>query len=309
MIGPILSTMFDVLVPLSLPVLAGFFLVRIKHIETKHILVMVLYFFTPVMVFHTLSTAEISPVEISQTLKFCALNLFFMWALAQIIGKFLKLGQSQLAGFTLVSVLTNAVNYGLPLVLLSFGALGLDKASVYVIIQILVTNTFGVYFAARSSFSLPKAVGSVFKLPAVYAAVAAVLVRGLGFSVPANIAKGFAMTAQAYSPLVLTVLGTQIAGVKNVRLVSDVQRAFIAGLFVRLALSPVMAFAALRILGIEGILFSVLLILASMPVSVNSVILAERFDASPELVSKCILWTTLASFIVLPVLIEFIRIV
>jgi predicted permease len=56
-------------------------------------------------------------------------------------------------------------------------------------------------------------------------------------------------------------------------------------------------------LNITGTLFSVLLILASMPVAVNSVVLAERFGSSPSLVSRCIVWTTLASFLVLPVLI------
>lgn len=44
-----------------------------------------------------------------------------------------------------------------------------------------------------------------------------------------------------------------------------------------------------------------------MPVAVNAVILAEEFDASASIVSKCILWTTLGSFIVLPFLIELVR--
>lgn len=41
-----------------------------------------------------------------------------------------------------------------------------------------------------------------------------------------------------------------------------------------------------------------------MPVAVNAVVLAERFNASPMLLSKCILWTTLASFAILPVMIS-----
>lgn len=76
---------------------------------------------------------------------------------------------------------------------------------------------------------------------------------------------------------------------------------------VRLLLAPIVAYLGLSILKIDGTLFTVLLILASMPVAVNAVVLAERFNASPELVSRCILWTTLASFLVLPVLIVLVQ--
>ncbi|EFU38853.1 Auxin Efflux Carrier [Paenibacillus vortex V453] len=61
----------------------------------------------------------------------------------------------------------------------------------------------------------------------------------------------------------------------------------------------------LAILSIKGTLFSVILILSAMPAAVNAVILAEEYDAAPKLVSRCILWTTLASFIVLPAMIGF----
>ncbi len=98
-----------------------------------------------------------------------------------------------------------------------------------------------------------------------------------------------------------------MAGVKGTKLVRELRAAFWSGMTIRLLLSPLAALLVLRVLGISGVLFPVLFILASMPVAVNSVILAERFDASPHIVSKCILWTTLASFIVLPVLIELVK--
>jgi predicted permease len=44
-----------------------------------------------------------------------------------------------------------------------------------------------------------------------------------------------------------------------------------------------------------------------MPVAVNAVVLAERFDAASGLVSKCIVWTTLASFLTLPALIVLVQ--
>lgn len=303
MIETVISTLFQVIVPLSIPVIAGALLVRYKKLETKHLLTLVLYYLTPGMIFQTLSTAQISMGDVYKTLAFCLLNLVLLWATAKILGKTLKLSSSEVAGLTLISTLTNSVNYGLPLVLLAFGKLGLDKASIYVVAQMIITNTVGVYFAARSNFSAKDAVKSVFSLPAIYAALLAILLRVFNLQLPAGIEKSVAMISQAYSPIVLAILGAQMASVKNTELERGAQSTFWSGLTVRLLLSPLIACFGLYILNIRGLLFSVLFILSSMPVAVNSVILAEKFDASANIVSKCILWTTLASFIILPILI------
>ncbi|MNP56345.1 Membrane transport protein [compost metagenome] len=83
----------------------------------------------------------------------------------------------------------------------------------------------------------------------------------------------------------------------------NVRRAFWTGLVVRLAAAPILSWLILTALQVEGTLFSVLLILASMPTAVNAVILAEQFNASPQFVSRCILWTTAASMLMLPIMI------
>lgn len=303
MIHTVLTTLVEVIVPLSIPVGAGALLGRFKNLDTKPLLTLYLYFLSPAIILDTLATAEISLDDVYKTLAFSLLNLFLLWGLANVLGKILKLAPAEAAGLTLVSTFTNSVNYGLPLVLLAFGQLGLDKASVYVIGQMVIVNTIGVYFAARSQFSVKSAVKSVFSLPSIYAAILAFLLRGLGLHMPQELASGVSMAAAAYSPVVLAVLGAQMVKVRAAHTRRNVQLAFWTGITVRLLLAPLIAAAVLTLLNITGTLFSVLLILASMPVAVNSVVLAERFGSSPSLVSRCIVWTTLASFLVLPVLI------
>lgn len=303
MIQSVLSTLAQVIVPLSIPVLAGALLGRFKNLDTKPLLTLYLYFLSPAIILDTLATAEISLNDVYKTLAFALLNLLLLWATAGLLGKILKLAPPEAAGLTLISTFTNSVNYGLPLVLLAFGQLGLDKASVYVIAQMVIVNTIGVYFAARSQFSVRSAIRSVFALPAIYAAILAFLLRAFGLHMPHEVASGVSMVAGAYSPVVLAVLGAQMVKVQTVRTARNVQLAFWTGITVRLLLAPLIAALLLLLLDIDGTLFAVLLILASMPVAVNSVVLAERFGSSPSLVSRCILWTTLASFLVLPVLI------
>ncbi|PRR83215.1 AEC family transporter [Clostridium luticellarii] len=307
MVQTVLSTLIQVIVPLSIPVIAGVLLVRFKNLETKHLVTLVLYYLTPGMIFQALITAQVSWGDVYKTLVFSIVNLIFMWAAANILGKILKLSSHNIAGLTLISTLTNSNNYGLPLVLLAFGKLGLGKASIYVVVQMIIVNTIGVYFAARSRFSAKDAIKSVFSLPAIYAALLAVLLRVLNLNLPGGIEEGINMISQAYSPIVLAILGAQMASVKNSNLELESQTTFWSGMICRLLLSPIITCLCLYILHISGMLYSVLFILASMPVAVNSVILAEKFDASPQIVSKCILWTTLASFIILPILIVLVK--
>ncbi|MDU4698797.1 MULTISPECIES: AEC family transporter [Paenibacillus] len=307
MLQTVVATLLGVLVPLSVPVAAGALLARFRTWDTKPLLTLYLYVLSPAIIFDTLRNAHISMDELFSTIGFALVNLLLMWGTAKAIGSIARLDSTEQAGLTLISTLTNSANYGLPLVLLAFGQLGLDKASVYVITQMIIVNTVGVYFAARSRFSVPSAVKSVFTLPAVYAAALAVFLKCFGLHLTAGLEQGISMVADAYSPVVLTILGAQMVKVGRPEAKQVRPAAFWSGTVIRLLLAPLIAFGALKLLGISGLLFSVLFIQASMPVAVNAVVLAERFDAAPGLVSKCIVWTTLASFLTLTALIVLVQ--
>lgn len=299
----VFNTLYQVFLPISIPVIAGWLLRKYQNLDTKPLLTLTLYFLSPALIFNVLTKSHIVSGNIMLTLAFCILNLLFLWIVANVWGRLLKMSSSDLAGLTLVSTFTNSVNYGLPLVLLAFGQAGMDYASVYVIIQMIIVNIVGVYIAARSHFSIIQAIKSVFKLPTIYTAIAAGFVQIFNIHVPAGIDKGISLISVSFSPLVLCILGAQIANVQNEDLARSHLKAFWSGLSIRLLISPLVAYFILSILNIKGTQFLVLLILASMPTAVNAVVLAEKFNASPKFVSKCILWTTLASLILLPIFI------
>jgi malate permease and related proteins len=307
MIQTLFSTLFQVIVPLALPVVAGVLLSKYKQLEIKPLLTLVLYYLTPSLIFHTLMNAEVSSQDVYKTFAFSISSLILLWGIANGLGKLLRLPANDIAGLTLISAFTNSVNYGIPLILLAFGQLGLDKASVYVVLQMVIVNTVGVYFAARSHFTIKNAVKSVFSLPAIYAAILALLLRTFDLSLPSGIASGISMIANSYSPIVLAILGIQMTNVKTERLERTTQTTFWTGMTMRLLVAPIIALVVLKVLNIEGILHSVLLVLACMPVAVNAGILAQKFDASPKIVTKCILWTTLISFFLLPFIIVLVR--
>jgi predicted permease len=307
MLQSFISTIYQVFLPISLPVIGGMLLRRYRGLDSKPISTLSLYVLSPALIFDTLAKAQLSFDEVYKTFAFSIINLLLLWGLASVLGRVLKLEPAERAGLTMVATFTNSVNYGLPLVLLAFGQLGLEKASVYVIGQMFIVNTVGVYFAARSHFSVKQAMKSILKLPSIYAAVSAVLIRMLQITIPSGLDKGIMMMASAYAPVVLVVLGAQMMNGQSATWKPRLKKALWTGISVRLLLSPLLALLILSVLKIDGILFSVLLILASMPAAVNAVMLAEQFDASPQFVARCILWTTLASFVILPFLIALIN--
>lgn len=305
MLHSFMLTLYHVFLPISLPVIAGILLKRFKNWDTKPLSTFSLYILSPALIFDTLLHAEITWTDVTSTLWFSIINLVALWLLAELLSRVFKLGASEKAGLTLVSTFTNCVNYGLPLVLLAFGQLGLDKASVYVIGQMIIVNTVGIFFAARSEFTVQKAILSVFRMPSIYAATIAILLRASDLHLPEALDGGISMIATGYAPVVLAILGAQMLRPRGSRepWLPNVHRAFWTGLVVRLAAAPVISYLILRALQVEGTLFSVLLILSSMPTAVNAVILAEQFNASPQFVSRCILWTTVASMGILPIMI------
>lgn len=303
MLTSFLTTLYHVFLPISLPVIAGGLLKRLRGMETKSLSAISLYITSPALIFEALVQASVTGGEITATITFSVINMLILWMLCILAGRWLKLSTPEKSGLALTALFTNSVNYGLPLVLLALGQAGLDKASVYVIVQSIIINTFGVYLAARSHFSATQAVLSVFKLPAVYAAVLAVIIRMTGTAIPEPLDTGIGMLSAAYAPLALMILGAQMMGVKDGGGAVITRRGFWAGMTMRMAAAPLVAWGVLTLLSIEGVLFDVMLILSSMPAAVNAVILAEQYDAAPRLVSMCILWTTLASFVFLPLLI------
>ncbi|WP_172252668.1 AEC family transporter [Saccharibacillus deserti] len=302
MLLSVLATMYHVFLPLSFPVIAGLLLRRFRGLDTKPLSVLSLYLLSPAIIFTTLLNARVSANDVGITIAFSLINLLAMWAAAALLGRLLRLEDSEKAGLTLVASFTNCVNYGLPLVLLAFGQAGLDKAAVYVVMQIIIVNTIGVFFAARSQFSVKKAGQAMLKLPALYVAALAGLLRLTGTELTDVVQTGVNLLADAYSPVVLVILGAQMIGAAHGEWQPNLRRAFQAGLALRLLAAPLLSWLILILLGAEPLLLGVLLVLASMPTAVNAVILAEQFGASPKFVSRCILWTTLASFLMLPLL-------
>src|SRR2546427_715648 len=99
----------------------------------------------------------------------------------------------------------------LPVFLFAFGQDGFDRAVVFAAFESLLTFTIAVPLAAGGNQPWQQALRSALQVPVLWAAVAAVLVRGLGVPLPTAVGRATGLLAAGAIPAGILLLGMQIA--------------------------------------------------------------------------------------------------
>jgi predicted permease len=125
----------------------------------------------------------------------------------------------------------------------------------------------------------------------VYAVVLALLVYAFAIPVPTPLMRAVDITGQAALPLMLVVLGMQLADLSPGRKAHLVLPATI----LRLAGGPLIALLFAGWIGLQGLSRATAIVEASTPTAVIVTILANEYDLLPELVTGVVVLTTLLS--------------
>jgi len=193
----------------------------------------------------------------------------------------------------------NCGNYGLPVILFAFGEDGLVIGTVFMITHLLVHMTLGLSIAAWDrEHRVLRRLTNLLRFPYVYAIGLALLLRGLGVSVPAAIERPLALVGQMWIPLMLILLGVELSNIR----VAHVWRPAVWLTSVKLIVPPLAAFGLTALLGIDGSVRAILVLQASTPTAVNGLLVARQFDARPDLVATTLLLTTVGSLVTMSVL-------
>jgi hypothetical protein len=194
---------------------------------------------------------------------------------------------------------SNSGNYGLPVVLFAFGQEALAHATVYFVANAEATYSLGVFLASAGRRSIGQAARGVLRVPAVWGAVAAGAVLGLGLHLPPAVMRPVELLSDAALPTMLLVLGMQLersAWPERPGLVA------LAGVLA-LLVTPILAFGASHLLGLTGVARQAAIVQSGMPSAVLTTILALEFDLAPSFVTACVLMSTLASPVTVTLLI------
>lgn len=293
-----MTIFFQVVLPVILVFLIGYVVQVWKRMDIKAISTVAIYVMTPCLVFRTFYTAELD-LQYLYMVIFSIMLLFFIIVINRIYSKLKGYSQSTESGLILSTAFMNSGNYGAPIILFAYGEVGFAYSVSFLVLQAIIMNFFGVYYAARGKADIRVAVRSVFEMPATYAVLIALLLKGIDLEIPNNLFQTIDIIADATIPTVMIILGMQLANIKWTKF----EWGHISyGVMVRLIISPLIAYAITLMFPFDPLLAKVLIVSAAMPSAATIVMYAVQFDAQPRLVSAITLVTTIVSIFTITIL-------
>jgi len=291
-----------------LPVLAvagvGYALGVYTDVDAEPLSTVTIYVLIPALVFHSLATTAIGGGEGVRIVLVAVFLTLVMWGISEGVAVFAADGNRN--GLVLAGTFPNTANYGIPFSVFAFPSVGRTTAVLYVVGSTVMIYTVGVYVASRDAAgSSLDAVKRVARLPLVYAVVAGVAANAF-LSVDAETAafETLRLVGDSSIPIMLIVLGIQLARATPSGTVRDVAMANV----LRLVLAPVVAVPVVLGFGFTNPdVARVVVLEASTPVAVSTVILTVEFGGDSDYTATAVLTTTLASVLTVTLLIEALR--
>ena len=293
------NVFFQNILPIFLVASIGYGLRKRLGLDKKTLSSLSFYAFSPALVFTTLVNSGLPGWELLQLGVFAVAVTLMMAMVAFMAGKLMRLPRIDIVALILVVMIVNSGNYGLTLNQLRFGEEGLARASIYFGISTILVFTLGVFIASMGQASWQDSLRRLVRLPAPYAVLLALIVYSLSIPIPSPLMRSIEIAAAGAIPVMLVVLGMQIADLKSITRV----RLAIPASMIRLLIGPVVAVLVAGFIGLQGLSRATSIIEASMPTAVITTILATEFDVRPGLVTSTVVLSTLLSAITLPLVI------
>jgi malate permease and related proteins len=279
------------LVPIFLIAGAGYLLSHYLNLSPQVLSHLVFYLFSPCLVFNLLTKNELAGIEILRMMLFSTILILLIGAITWVVGKMLRMEKGTLAATMLSSMFINAGNYGLPVVLFSFGEIALGYATLFFVTNAILVNVVGVVIASMGKKSFLQALLNILKVPTVYALILALLFMRTNWEVPLFLDRTFTLLSNASIPAMLVLMGIQFKKTSWSGKAVPISVATV----LRLVISPIIAFFLTSVFGMIGPARQASILEAAMPSAVLNTVIATQFDSEPSLVSAAVFVTTILS--------------
>lgn len=284
----------NVILPTFIVILIGYLLGKIWKINVTVIVDLIFYVGLPALVFTSMVDKEIVLVDAAKVWG-CSLTIILGCGLAAWV-VFKVLRQTHSALYIPIAIM-NTVNIPFPIISLAYGAEGLAAATLFYIPSTLLLFSLGVYIVSGKRWK--DSLKEVYRVPAIYAAAAGLLVNLLNIPVPTLVLKPLSLISPMVIPLVLLVLGCNLSTVK----ITSLPTTLIAS-FLRIGVGLLLGFVSVNLFHVTGIMRSVVILDSAMPSAANTAILAMKYNNESELISSVVFVTTIASLVVIPFLLS-----
>jgi malate permease and related proteins len=289
----LLLTLQNILLPVFLQIGLGFLLKKLIRFKVDGLVNVQFYLVIPSLLFVSMYNMAASNSIFGQIILHALALVAILYLLSLLTARLLKVTQSKKSAMVNNVCLYNSGNFGIPLVQLLYGTnpLAMSVQMIIMMVSAIMTNTLGIYSANRGNKNFAKAIFDIFKVPMVYSVLLAFLLRGLQVPVWPPVWKALESLGQALVPIALITLGAQLAETRLTWKWLDL----LPTIFLRLVVSPLIAFLLVRVLGLQGVAAQVAIIAAASPTAINAVLLAIKYDNEPAFASEVVFLSTVLS--------------
>jgi len=293
--------LLTVILPVFLIGGAGFVFGRIQRFDAKPLVHIAFYLLSSALIFRSVYTSTASGQSVGQIALFIVLLQGSLFALSRIAGRVFGWDDDTRAAGSLMLTFSNSGNYGLPVLLFAFGEAGFNLGVIYMLASTIMQGTLGASIASwRSGTQVLQGIGRVLRIPWLYVLGLALVVRAVGWTVPAGIYRAVDLLADAAIPLQLVLLGIQLSRIS----LRSIGREALWLTAMKLLIPPLLGWGLTAALGIGGLLQAVLIVEGSMPSAIISLLLSMNYQRRPELTASVVLLTTAFSLVSLSILLS-----
>ena len=285
--------LIDVLFPVFFVIGVGYYLgKKDRKFDTTFITNFAGNIGTPAMIFYTITTTGVT-LDIFIEYFIYAVIIICGFAVVGVV--FLLFLKKDAITELPPLILPNTGNMGVPICLFAYGTEGLGVASAIASVIILFHFTIGVLLA-KKSFSLDILIKNV----PIYAIILSVIFLYFEWEVPGYIENTTFLLTYTTIFLVLMSLGIALTRLK---VVSWSHASILGG--VRVIIGPIIGYALIRILNLDGFAAGVLLIQSAMPSAVLTYLVGSMYSKKRAVdnVASVIVTSTLMSFISAPIIV------
>lgn len=237
------------------------------------------------------------------------LSIAICYFIALFVRRVLKIQKGRRGIFTSMFFNTNSIFVGLPVNVALFGSASLPYVFLYYIANTVYFWTLGVYCISGDAASdeLKKknrnTVIAVLKRvasPPLLGFIIAIILIMLNISLPKCIMDSLKYTGDLTTPLSMLFIGINMYNIKlrSIKFTKDIWGVFIG----RFIASPLVVFLIVCFLPMPKLMKEVFIIQSTMPVMVNTAIVAKTYGADTKYASVMVTLTTIFCMVTIPIL-------
>lgn len=289
-----MPAIIDIVLPTFIVIFIGYLFGRFSKTDISPVVDINLYIGVPALVFVSLVNVELVLLDAAKIWGAALIIMLGCLLVARLV--FMLLRQKH-SGLYMAIALMNTANIPFPIMYLAYGAEGLAAATLFIIPNVILMFTYGIYVMAGSQWKAN--IKEVLIQPTLYASIIGLVLSLTHVKVPGLILDSLDFIGLMAIPLALLVLGYNLSRVRMTSLPTTLLASVL-----RVGVGLLIGILVAGALNITGIPRSVVILDSAMPAAVTVAILATRYDNEAGLVSSVVFLTTLASLVVVPFLLK-----